>query len=380
MKYTELINIHHPIDVIVYGAGTIGRLIYNKLEENCNINIVAWSDQRYGRVNDIPVEIINPEYIKNFSYNIILITIYDEKNIKNIIKSLKNIGCHDEIIYLSHNELIGLMKNELNYILSNDYFARKCFLNRLLNYNNNYDKLRDEIYKFFLHSVRIRYWDNSIEPRYWYMGKHSDVAYLNLAKCACTSIINTLIEEDEEYEEHMYHFIASKYEISGNTPKNGNVYKFTFVRNPFERLVSNYANKINNLEGNNYYKQKNYCMGILNDTRSFEEFVKIIIKIPDKWADRHFKTQYSYIYNGNEILVDYVGKVENLPDDYLDIQKKYNLKVLKHKNKSVKENWKAFYTEETAKLVYEYYKKDIITFGYEETYKELLKYINTTSI
>ena len=376
MKYTELINIHNSVDVIVYGAGTIGRLIYNKLKENCNINIVAWSDQRYGRINDIPVEIINPQYIKNYSYNIIVITIYDEQNIKNIISNLKNICCHEEIIYLLHDELVDLMKNELNYVLMNDYFARKRLLNRLLN-NNNYERLKDEIYKFFLHSVRIRYWGNSIEPRYWYMGNHSDIAYLHLAKCACTSIVNTLIEEDEE---HMYPFLSSKYEISGNTPKNGNVYKFTFVRNPFERLVSNYVNKINNLAPDNYYKQKNYCMGILNDVTTFEEFVKIIIKIPDKWADRHFKSQYSYIYNGNEILTDYIGKVENLSNDYSYLQKKYNLKILKHKNKSGKENWKTFYTEETAKLVYEYYKKDIVTFGYEETYKELLKYINGTSI
>ncbi len=373
MKYTELLETDQPVNITVYGAGTIGRIIYNELLMNSNINIVAWSDQRYERINDTAVEIINPENIKDYSCHFIVITICDEKNVNTIINSLENMGCSNEIIYLSQDELSEIMKKEINYALLNDDFARECFTSRLLNISNDYDKLKAEIYKFFLYSARIRYWNNSVEPRCWYMGNHSDIAYLRLAKCACTSIISTLVEENEE---DIHPLAVKKYEISGDCPKTEQVYKFTFVRNPFERLVSNYVNKVKSLEENNYYKQKDYCMGILDDISSFEEFVKKITSIPDKWADRHFKPQYSYIYDGDTVLVDYVGKVENLSNDYINIQEKYGLKKLEYKNKSGKENWKTFYTEETAKLVYKYYEKDIITFGYEETYEELLKYIN----
>lgn len=378
MKYTELLKINLSVDVAVYGAGTIGRIIYNELKENSNINIVAWSDQRYDRIKDTDIKIINPKNIKNYSCQMIVITICDEKIIKTIINDLINMGYTNEIIYLTQSELLKIMKKEINYALLNDDFARNCFVNRLLNYNDDYDKLKSELYKFFLYCAKIRYWNNSVEPTCWYMGNHSNIAYLRLAKCACTSIISTLVQEDEE---DIHPLAAKKYEITGNISNMKSVYKFTFVRNPFERLVSNYVNKVKNLEKNNYYKQKDYCMGILNDIFDFEEFVRRVTSIPDRWADRHFKQQYSYLYDDNgELLVDYIGKVENLSNDYLKIQQKYGLKKLEWKNKSDKENWKTFYTEETAKLVYEYYKNDIITFGYEKIYEELLMYINTTNV
>lgn len=90
----------------------------------------------------------------------------------------------------------------------------------------------------------------------------------------------------------------------------------------------------------------------------------------------HFKLMYSYIYDNGKRLVDYIGKVEDLPDSYRKLQDKYNLSELTHENVSGKKDWKTYYTKETAKLVYEYYKKDIVTFGYEKQYEELLKYLN----
>lgn len=297
-----------------------------------------------------------------------------EESIKKVKKSLERMNINiDKVIILTENEFKQIILREINYILLNDDFARKCFLKRLLNENTDNNKLKEEILKFFIYGSRIRYCNNSVEYRYWYMGKHLDVAYLNLAKCACTSIVGSFV--DEEINDRPT-YARENYQIIGKIPQNKTVFKFTYVRNPFERLVSCYVNKIEESIDGNYFAYNNYFMGILDKISGFEEFVKCITKIPERWADRHFKSMYTYIYDGGKRLVDYIGKVEELPDSYRKLQDKYNLSELKYENVSGKKDWKTYYTKETAKLVYKYYEKDIVTFGYEKQYEELLKYLN----
>lgn len=381
MEYTQLLNIKNSINIIIYGAGTFGRIIYHELLKNPNIKIIAWSDQQYKRINDTPMKITNPQNIKDYSCDFIVLTMDNENKIKMITKDLIKMGINREIISLSKKEIFEVMVKEISYTLLNDNFARECFIKRLLNYNISYDKLKEEIYRFFISGARIRYWCNSVEPRHWFMGNHSDIAYLRLAKCACTSIMSSLIDEiPVTADTDMIHDCAGKkYKIIGNVSQNDSIFKFTYVRNPFERLVSCYIDKIQNKEQGNFFLNINYCMGILDEVQTFEEFVKCIVRIPVSWADRHFKSQYSYIYENGEKLVDYIGKAEDLTESYKFIQEKYDLKKIGNMNKSKKKDWKIYYTKETAKLVYEYYKEDILTFGYKQVYYELLEYLNKSS-
>lgn len=378
MKYTQLLNIKNSVNVIIYGAGTFGRIIYHLFLENPNIKVITWSDRQYKKINDAPIKIINPKIIKNYPYDFIVLTIDNHDKVKKIIPDLVKIGIEEKkIIILSKEEIFKIMENEIDYTLINDNFARELFVKRVLNDKGGYDKLKAEIYKFFISGARIRYWNKSIEQRHWFMGNHSNIAYLRLAKCACTSIISSLI--NEELNTPLHDFVEEKYKIIGNIPQNDYIFKFTYVRNPFERLVSCYVDKIENKEKGNPFKKYNYCMGILNEIQNFDEFVKCIVRIPVSWADRHFKSQYSYIYENGEKLVDYIGKVEDLTESYKFIQEKYGLKKIGNMNKSKKKDWKIYYTEETAKLVYEYYKEDILTFGYEQVYYELLEHLNKSN-
>lgn len=360
MKYMQLLITKSSTNIIIYGAGTLGRIVYYELLKNTNINIVAWADQRYENINDAPMKIINPQYIKNYSYNFIILALN---------KELTNIEINEKIVILHKKDIFHMMENEINYIILNDDFARKNFVRRILSENFSNNKLELEIYKFFICCSRIKYWNGSVEQRHWYMDKKKNIAYLRLAKCACTSIINSL--DGKEAKDRYAYLWTDEYIY-----KNNSMFKFTYVRNPFERLVSCYTDKIENKKENNSYKQINYCMGILNTIQNFEEFVKCIVKIPGRWADRHFKPQYCHIYENGKKLVDYIGKIEEITTTYEFIQKKYGLNDLRILNTSNKRNWMFYYTKETAKLVYEYYKDDILTFGYEDDYYQLLKYLN----
>ncbi len=369
MEYSQLLHINNSVNIVIYGAGTLGRIIYHELLKNINIRVLAWSDQNYDRINDAPIEIINPKNINNYPFDFIILAF----NNKSINYDLINKDIYNKIIKLSKEENLYIIKKEIEYTLIYDDFARKCFIERLLDENVELCKLKAEIYKFFIYGSRIRYWNNSIEQRNWYMGNHTDIAYLSIAKCACTSIINSLINEKMD---NIHSYAESKYKICGTVLESTSIFKFTYVRNPFERLVSCFVDKIANDEKDNPFEKYNYCMGILNSIKNFDDFVKCIVSIPDRWADRHFKSQHSYIYENEKKLVDYIGKVEDLPNDYNFIQKKYNLNCIDHMNKSKKYDWKSYYTKETANLVYEYYKKDILIFGYEPVYFELLEFLN----
>src|SRR5699024_5979694 len=91
-------------------------------------------------------------------------------------------------------------------------------------------------------------------------------------------------------------------------------YSFTFVRNPYSRLVSAYNFLI---EGGYGAKDKSWSEKNIIQYESFREFVK-------KWLDReniykknHFVPQSHYVCNQNfEIEVDFIGRFENINEDF----------------------------------------------------------------
>lgn len=143
-------------------------------------------------------------------------------------------------------------------------------------------------------------------------------------------------------------------------------FKFTFVRNPWDRLLSayNFLKK----EGLNHMDQQ-FCDDVLNSYDTFEQFVM-------EWVNRgnvenwvHFIPQYHYLYDDNmNLVVDFVGYFENFNDDFENVRAKLGTdKPLKHFNqtKSDKKNsYKEVYTLEMAEKVADVYKEDIELFGY----------------
>jgi len=203
------------------------------------------------------------------------------------------------------------------------------------------------------------------------------LAYLITPKNACSSIKKSLLAKvankgaiNNVIDEISIHRNVSR--TVNLTKEEMNYFKFSFVRNPFERLVSFYVDKFS--KGKSFHLC-HYLNGVFKPSMNFQKVVEIITKIPDHLANKHFKSQYSIIYDEkDQCLVDFTGRFENLETDFEPIRKKYQLEPLPHFNRSSKSDYREFYTTELVELVAARYQRDIEVFGYEEEYQALLEY------
>ena len=172
-------------------------------------------------------------------------------------------------------------------------------------------------------------------------------------------------------------FDASGYQIrrteliAGLQSQYENYFKFAFVRNPWDRLVSCYSQKLNpNGPG--------LKLPVENDVElypgmSFAEFVEAVHTIPDAEANPHFQSQYNVICGPGEdrrILADFVGRFENLTADFDVVAKQIGGSqtlelphVLRSRSRQDRP-YTQFYDSRLRDLVHERYQDDIEIFGY----------------
>ncbi len=180
------------------------------------------------------------------------------------------------------------------------------------------------------------------------------VASTSLKKL-CIDVINIGVEKRAHF--HRTHFPS----IDRKAVSKGDGYfKFAFVRNPYDRLVSCYFGKV--------VQRRDFASGDFWKDKSFEDFVKIICKMSNSEMDIHFRPQYTFLTDTNgKLLVDFIGRFENINEDFGKIKERaYFSKELElpHLAKTKHEEYQKYYTEETKRLVAQKYKKDLELFHY----------------
>ena len=102
---------------------------------------------------------------------------------------------------------------------------------------------------------------------------------------------------------------------------------------------------------------------------SFEEFVNAVANIQDEYADKHIRSQHTFIYNAQgELLIDYIGHLETFKDDFQYVARRIGLSVesLQHTPKTKRRHYKDYYNKDMWDIVAQRYQKDIELLGYEE--------------
>lgn len=172
--------------------------------------------------------------------------------------------------------------------------------------------------------------------------------------------------------EKLAHLTAHEYIYYNHITKEkfSQYYKFSFVRNPWARLVSEYRWK--------YARNQ-----------SFQNFVLHGLPFKSDYNDsyRHILPQYNFLYDkkGN-LLVNFIGKFENLQSDFATVCENLNIdfshlpfvnpskaksnikKRIKHLlyNRKLRINhYTDYYNNKTKEKVARMYAKDISTFNYK---------------
>jgi hypothetical protein len=212
--------------------------------------------------------------------------------------------------------------------------------------------------------------------------------YFRLYKCACSKITAALIEDltaqtlnhrQSIHSVKWYDEIETGLQVDKNIEsvlKDPTYFKFTFVRNPYDRLLSAWKNKIDNpdkepdgREGNRQRRKisKN------GERVSFEEFVNLLYEQRDSSSlfDKHWAPQHCLLLLPF-IDYDFIGKIENFNDDFEYVLKKIDAKpeiiqqISMRINQTPRTRRNDFYTDDLRDKVYEIYEKDFELFGYQK--------------
>lgn len=207
------------------------------------------------------------------------------------------------------------------------------------------------------------------------VSKENKFVFIHIPKTAGTSIEKCLLDNNlinvgprwlqgkiskKEYEKAKYsnqywHHLNSQ-EVRSIIGKEqwSNYFKFAFVRNPWDRAVSFYF----------YVKQSTKNPNSLSFGKTYPETFADWVEKRNLPSD-----QYSKIVNDKgKVMIDFVGKFENLEDDFETISSKLNMPQLQlgHLKKTQRGDYHQYYTnDKIIKIISDRYEKDINLLEYK---------------
>ena len=135
-------------------------------------------------------------------------------------------------------------------------------------------------------------------------------------------------------------------------------FKFTVVRNPWDRLVSAYHFL---KQGGLNEHDKAWAEKELGGFSSFDQFVHEWLNPKNIWKWYHFRPQHFYIEDRyGKIKLDFIGFYENLEEDFKYISHRINTKSsLGQHNKTDRSSYMNYYNKSSRQIVENLYRKDI---------------------
>jgi hypothetical protein len=190
--------------------------------------------------------------------------------------------------------------------------------------------------------------------------KTKEFAWFRMPKVASSSIKENLkssINEDIKLRQRLE-----------SIDVNDSYFKFTFVRNPWDRIASCYRNKIQKR-----WKTRpkpslvNKGFDFMNNNLTLKEFLILLEEGNNRFSDIHWAPQTS-IVDMNKM--DFIGRFESLEEDWKHVCKKIKIKhnKLPHLLKTKPENksYRDYYLDqESIDIVSRIYADEIKRFNYK---------------
>jgi len=145
---------------------------------------------------------------------------------------------------------------------------------------------------------------------------------------------------------------ATALQIKRSLPRRvfGDCYKFAFVRNPWDWLVSLYSYLVQTPSHRHHRMVK---------AMNFDQYVEFETR-------RGRRSQHEFVTDRNGgLLVDFVGRFERLHDDFARVCNTLEIEaVLPHSNGSSHRDYRDYYCRRTIELVRRHFQRDVELFEY----------------
>lgn len=192
-----------------------------------------------------------------------------------------------------------------------------------------------------------------IKPSPFRKGPNGPFIFIHITKTAGTSIGNAIGLPVK------HHLTAKEVIAKIGKQKWNEAYKFTFVRNPWDKVVSLYE-----------YRRRKDKTKIASDDISFTDWINLTLgqdNDPYYYNNvKSFQPQVDWLKDDEgTIAIDFIGKFESIRADFEQIRQTIGTRAeLPHLNATKRSNYKDYYTDETRQIVASWYHEDIEAFGY----------------
>lgn len=196
-------------------------------------------------------------------------------------------------------------------------------------------------------------------PYPFYLKGRSDVIFIHITKTAGTSVTRTLNCYTVKESGQPKHRTALQIIDEIGQKKYDSAFKCSFIRNPWDRMLSYYRFKREVQRNVPYLKTENFNDWILGSV--FREQL-----LADQYLGR---CQVDWLVNAEgKIDTNFIGRYENLLSDFEELCKQIKVTPKKPLSKIVVSgapvNYRDIYTFESKAIVDALYQRDIEYFGY----------------
>lgn len=193
-----------------------------------------------------------------------------------------------------------------------------------------------------------------IKPSPLRQGCNGSYIFIHITKSAGTSIGRAIGLPVK------HHLTAREVIAKIGKQKWNEAYKFTLVRNPWDKMVSLYK-----------YRVRKDKTEIASSGISFTRWVHLTLG-PDSDPFyynnvKSFQPQVEWLKDDEgKIAIDFIGRFESIHKDFEQIKHKIGINAdLPHLNATEHKNYQDYYCAETRQIVARWYHEDIEVFGYK---------------
>jgi hypothetical protein len=220
------------------------------------------------------------------------------------------------------------------------------------------------------------------------------ILYLAIPKCASTTIrtaLAAMVGRVPSRAEHVHlrrhSVLQSPKQVGASTfhrlVKDESALRFSFVRNPYDRLVSAWADKFQDkpLGANDAiiaaYLRRREALGLAlpknaDQSLSFADFVHFVAATAEDPIDVHWQSQ-DELLDLPGVSFDFIGRLESFAQDFTRViahagaDQALVVAANLHLNKSRRHERRDYYTSALADQVYRIYERDFDRLAYPRT-------------